>query len=514
MLYEDAARSKLNALLGALRGFRALGMLPAAFARAAEASEAARTAAAQLPLRQLNAVGPLIAELEDAFDWDEAEQAGRIVPAPGADSEYDGACEEAEAIEQQLDEELGSLRGMLGATAAEVKWISQQKETHQLEVPDRLVKKVPADWEISSQRKGFRRYLTPEVKTLRTELQRAHERKEAALTGALTRVCERAAAGIPVLRPAADAAARLDALLSLAAASELMSLSGASCRPVVRAEDADEGPVLRATRARHPGAADNFVPNDIALGGSDAERALLLTGPNMGGKSTLMRTACLAAVLAQVGCDVPAEACELTPADRVFVRMGANDSLVGGESTFMVELSEASAVLRRATKSSLVALDELGRGTSTADGAAIAGAVLQYLAERSSCRTLFSTHYHMLSTSNEGASGVALGHMSAAIETDENGDEQVTFLYTLAPGACPKSYGVNVARLAGLPESVLAVAKQASRRFEAARGRTGKGAAIAAARNASRVVRTEGGADATAIRAAWADARASMLAAQ
>ena len=508
VLYEDAARAKLKALLSALRGFRTLAGLPALFEAAYGASAEAAAAGAHLPLRQLGAVAPLIGELERAFDWDEAEAAGRVAPAPGADEEYDAACEGVEAMEQQLEEELGSARVLLGA-GGEVRWIAQQKETHQLEVPERLLKKVPAEWELSSERKGFRRFLTPLIREMRTELQRAEERKEAALGSALTRICERAAAGIAVLRPAADAAARLDALLSLAAASELMAVGGEACRPVVRSEDPAEGPVLRAARLRHPAAGDDFVPNDVSLGGAGRPRGVLLTGPNMGGKSTLMRTVCLAAVLAQVGCDVPAASCELTPADRVFVRMGAEDSLAGGESTFMVELAEASAVLRRATRSSLVALDELGRGTGTGDGAAIAGAVLQWLAETKDCRLFFSTHYHTLSTSFEASSAIALAHMSAAIEQGPDGAEQVTFLYTLAEGACPRSYGVNVARLAGLPAEVLASAAAAGADFEAKRGSEGPGAGVAAARRAARATMAAG-AGAGAVRAAWADAKKAL----
>ena len=158
----------------------------------------------------------------------------------------------------------------------------------------------------------------------------------------------------------------------------------------------------------------------------------------------------------------------LTPVDRVFTRLGARDSIFAGHSTFYVELMEASDILRMATPHSLVIMDELGRGTSTFDGAAIAYAVLRHLADRVRCRTLFSTHYHTLVASFSGAAGVALGHMRCIVESDEEGAERVTFLYTLGAGACPKSHGMNVARLARLPADLVALATAKSAELEAA----------------------------------------------
>ena len=189
----------------------------------------------------------------------------------------------------------------------------------------------------------------------------------------------------------------------------------------------------------------------------------------MGGKSTYLRQVCLAAIMAHVGADVPAASFEMTAMDAVFARAGAKDNLAGGQSTFMVELSETGAMLRRATKHSLVALDELGRGTATADGAAIAHAVATHLVD-ARCRTLFSTHYHRLADDHARDPNVALAHMACRVESPREragessyGRETVTFLYTLASGACPRSYGVNVARLAGLPERVcLAAARRAA----------------------------------------------------
>jgi DNA mismatch repair protein MSH6 len=164
-----------------------------------------------------------------------------------------------------------------------------------------------------------------------------------------------------------------------------------------------------------------------------------------------MRQVCTVFIMAQLGCYVPAEECELTPADRIFTRIGANDNIMTGQSTFMVELLETSNILQGATQKSLVILDELGRGTSTFDGYSIAYGVLSYLTDHTCCRTLFSTHYHMLTDEFAFHPKIALYHMASELDEER---QRVVYLYTLAEGAAPSSYGMNVARLAGVPEEV------------------------------------------------------------
>lgn len=188
----------------------------------------------------------------------------------------------------------------------------------------------------------------------------------------------------------------------------------------------------------------------------------------MGGKSTLIRQAGLLAVMAQVGCYVPAEVCRLTPVDRVFTRLGASDRIMSGESTFFVELSETASILRHATVHSLVLVDELGRGTATFDGTAIANAVVKELAETIKCRTLFSTHYHSLVEDYSKNVSVRLGHMACMVENEceDPSQETITFLYKFIKGACPKSYGFNAARLANLPEEVIQKGHRKAREFE------------------------------------------------
>jgi DNA mismatch repair protein MSH6 len=195
------------------------------------------------------------------------------------------------------------------------------------------------------------------------------------------------------------------------------------------------------------------------------------------GKSTLLRQTCLIAILAQIGCFVPAEECTLTPFDRIFTRLGASDRILLGQSTFFVELAETAAALRGATRRSLVIMDELGRGTSTFDGTAIASASVKHLVERNKCLTLFATHYHSLLEDWKDRPSVRLGHMECIVEgegidslDDENlgksNDGNITFLYTLGVGTCPKSFGINVARLAAIPSEILSKAREVSSSFE------------------------------------------------
>ncbi|XP_023246001.1 probable DNA mismatch repair protein Msh6 [Copidosoma floridanum] len=213
---------------------------------------------------------------------------------------------------------------------------------------------------------------------------------------------------------------------------------------------------------------NNFIPNDTLIATKETAPLILLTGPNMGGKSTLMRQVGLITVMAQIGCHVPASACQLTLVDRIFTRLGANDDIMAGQSTFLVELSETAAILQHATTHSLVLLDELGRGTSTYDGTAIAASVVDALTKKK-CRTLFSTHYHSLVEDFKDSANVSSAHMACKIENEDEGEvteQNVTFLYKLSQGACPKSYGFNAARLAGIPAHITKRAQEIATKLE------------------------------------------------
>lgn len=270
----------------------------------------------------------------------------------------------------------------------------------------------------------------------------------------------------------------IDVLRSFAVTASMSS--GAMHRPLILPQSKNPavrqdngGPVLKIKGLWHPFALGENgglpVPNDILLGEDSDDclpRTLLLTGPNMGGKSTLLRATCLAVILAQLGCFVPCEMCVLSLADTIFTRLGATDRIMTGESTFLVECTETASVLQKATQDSLVILDELGRGTSTFDGYAIAYAVFRQLVERINCRLLFATHYHPLTKEFASHPHVTLQHMACAFKSNsENyskGDQELVFLYRLTSGACPESYGLQVAVMAGVPQKVVEAASHAA----------------------------------------------------
>ncbi|KAG7578547.1 DNA mismatch repair protein MutS-like N-terminal [Arabidopsis thaliana x Arabidopsis arenosa] len=274
----------------------------------------------------------------------------------------------------------------------------------------------------------------------------------------------------------------LDVLRSFAIAASLSA--GSMARPVIfpESENTDQnqeikGPILKIQGLWHPFAvaADGQlpVPNNILLGearsrsGSIHPRSLLLTGPNMGGKSTLLRATCLAVIFAQLGCYVPCETCEISLVDTIFTRLGASDRIMTGESTFLVECTETASVLQNATQDSLVILDELGRGTSTFDGYAIAYSVFRHLVEKVQCRMLFATHYHPLTKEFASHPRVTSKHMACAFKSKSDQaprgcDQDLVFLYRLTEGACPESYGLQVALMAGIPNQVVKIASDAA----------------------------------------------------
>ncbi|BAU02843.1 hypothetical protein VIGAN_11243300 [Vigna angularis var. angularis] len=277
----------------------------------------------------------------------------------------------------------------------------------------------------------------------------------------------------------------IDVLRSFAVTSSFSC--GNMSRPVIVASKGTSGDtggtVLKMKGLWHPFALGDSgclpVPNDIILGESEDgshPRTLLLTGPNMGGKSTLLRSTCLAVIMAQLGCYVPCESCVLSVVDIIFTRLGAKDRIMTGESTFYIECTETASVLQNATQDSLVILDELGRGTSTFDGYAIAYAVFRHLIEKVNCRMLFATHYHPLTKEFASHPRVTMQHMACAFKSKSDTysmrDQELVFLYKLASGACPESYGLQVALMAGIPEKTVNIASKASQRMKKSIGQS------------------------------------------
>lgn len=426
-------------------------------------------------------LGPRLDFFGEAFDPAQAKREGVITPKPGYDDEYDSAKERIEAVMAEIEIYLKEQRQRLGSQ--EIKyWGNKDKDRFQLEVPEAILRRgQPADYEAKSSKKGCRRFHTPRIRELLEELGDAEASLSEAQRQEMRRLFENFDHDRQLWTTAVNSLALLDVLLALAEVS-----SGANfCRPTLVPYHADSteeaggsngaipAPFLSIKGGRHPcletrAALGDYIPNDIELGVATGqrERVMLLSGPNMGGKSTLLRQTCVLAILAQLGCYVPAEECSLTPVDRIFTRVGASDRILQGQSTFFVELAETANILQHATSRSLVILDELGRGTSTFDGTAIAHAVVSFLVQRLQCRALFATHYHSLVEDWRGHVGVCFGHMACLVEPDE-AEQKVTFLYRLADGPSPKSYGLNVARLAHLPSEVIDLAREKSETFEA-----------------------------------------------
>ncbi len=309
--------------------------------------------------------------------------------------------------------------------------------------------KVPAEFRRKQTVASGERYTLPEVDELSDKISHAEERHRERELSLLSELVQRAGTAAPRIAALSERLAAWDVAAALADVAHRHDY----VRPKV-----DDSDVLSLRDARHPvverlSARGRFVPNDVELDLS-GERLWLVTGPNMAGKSTLLRQVALCTILAQMGSFVPARAARLGVVDRVLSRVGASDNLAAGESTFMVEMRETAEILRSATRRSLVILDEIGRGTSTFDGLSIAWAVAEYLDEVIGCRALFATHYHELVTLAEQSASVGSYSVSAREQNDD-----IVFLHRLVPGAVSRSYGVAVAKLAGLPEPVLARAR-------------------------------------------------------
>jgi DNA mismatch repair protein MutS len=328
---------------------------------------------------------------------------------------------------------------------------------------------VPSDYERKQTLVGAERFVTPGLKDHEARVLGAEERLRAREQHLFEALLESVAAHHPTLARTAEALAALDAVLALA---EVAHRRGWTRPAIVGASR------LRIRGGRHPvveAVAGSFVPNDTTLD-ADGEQLLLLTGPNMGGKSTYLRQVALVALLAQMGSFVPAAEAEVGLVDRIFTRVGASDNLVGGESTFMVEMRETAYILANLTPRSLVVLDEIGRGTSTFDGISIAWAVAEHLLDAPERpRTLFATHYHELTAL--AGERPRVRNLSVAVAEWKG---EIVFLRQVVDGPAPRSYGVEVARLAGVPAPVVARARTLLARLEsgAAPG-TGRAAAPA-----------------------------------
>jgi len=367
------------------------------------------------------------------------------VIAPGYDPELDELRAISADASRFLDELEARERERTGLSTLKLGY--NRVHGYYIEISRSQAAAAPEDYVRRQTLKGAERYITPELKEFEDKVLGARERSLARERHLYEALLELLNASLGALQETAGAIAEIDVLANLAERASALSL----VKPTL-----DETPQIHYVGGRHLGVEqareEPFVPNDLNL--DDDRRLLVITGPNMGGKSTYMRQTALIAILAHIGSFVPADSATIGPVDRIFTRIGAGDDLTGGRSTFMVEMTETANILNNATPQSLVLMDEIGRGTSTFDGLSLAWAAARFIAEHTRAFTLFATHYFELTSLPEELPATANVHLDAT----EHGQELI-FLHSVKEGPANQSYGLHVARLAGVPQAVIDAAR-------------------------------------------------------
>jgi DNA mismatch repair protein MutS len=428
-----------------------------------------------LTLPQLHATltacdAPLIGQLADALQADAAlvellqktlkPEPSSVLREGGVIADgYDADLDELRGIQTNCGDFLLALEARERARTGIDKLKVEYNRVHgfYIEVSAANANKVPDDYRRRQTLKNVERYITPELKAFEDKALSANDRALAREKWLYDQLLDALAPSIPQLQRIAAAIAELDVLATFAERAATLNFSAPQF-----SDDAQ----INIVKGRHPvveaqirDQSGQFTPNDTQL--ADSRRMLLITGPNMGGKSTYMRQVAIIALLAHVGCFVPAQEAVLGEIDQIFTRIGASDDLASGRSTFMVEMTEAANILHNATEKSLVLVDEIGRGTSTFDGLALAYAIARHLLENNRSYTLFATHYFELTRLAEEFAQLANVHL-AAVEHQHS----IVFLHSVNEGAASQSYGLQVAALAGVPNSVIRSAKKQLVRLE------------------------------------------------
>lgn len=400
-----------------------------------------------------------LAKWDDAFDRVKAKDEGVLLLNKGIEQDFDDSQEIIADLEHALSTKLKEYRRTFKSQAIDYK--DSGKELYTIEVPANI--KVPKDWKKMGASKKTTRYWSPEVEELAKDIARARESHKLIEESLITRMSKRFDSDYQVWINAINAVAKMDSLVALAKTSE--SIGFPATRPTFL--ESETG-ILDFKELRHPcfnmgvSTSKDFIPNDITLGGESPNLGLL-TGANAAGKSTVLRMTCVAVILAQIGCYVPCESARMTPVDRIMTRLGANDNIMQGKSTFYVELSETKRILENSTPKSLLVLDELGRGGSSSDGFAIAEAVLHHVATHVQSLGFFATHYGSLGQSFQNHPQVKPFRM--AIIVDDN-SKNITFLYKLEDGAAEGSFGMHVAAMCGIDREIIKNSEVAAQEFE------------------------------------------------
>lgn len=470
---DQYSKSKINSFLTLLQTFRRLRKSIDSM-RISINNSGSKTLIQLLTLTKDGGLFPDYEEairfFDDAFNHEEAKRTGKIIPEPGVDEDYDRCQSNINEINRQLEEYIETQRTRLRCRSIE--YFGTGKNRFQLQIPERNCTNVPDDYRIETTRKGFKRYYTPLIDKLLAELMIAEEERGKALDSIMANIFGQFSRKFQLWTTAIECVAVVDVLQSLARFARSLKANGLEiCRPEIIHM---KNPKMTYTIGRHPSLVKknfDFIPNDLDLD----QKLVLLSGANMGGKSTIMRQTGILAILAQIGSFVPAASLRMSPVDRIFSRLGASDRIMDGESTFYTELIETSVMINHATRNSLLLLDELGRGTSTFDGTAIAHSVIEEICNNIQCRCLFSTHYHSLVEEFKNNDKIRLAHMACKVETsvDDHKDveedplkENITFLHKITDGPAYRSYGFNVAKIAGIEADIIKEAIKKAKELE------------------------------------------------
>lgn len=380
----------------------------------------------------------------------------KIKTKPGKYPEYDKNMYGFDEVSKKFQEILVKERKRLKCNI--ITYAHTKNIRYELEIPENIVKdNRPKDYILTTSKKGFLRYHTKEIVENVKKLEELEEELRV-LTGKLnSEIFKIFYNQRDVITSFINVVSEIDCLTSLAFVS-IIDRDKFSRPKFISLEENNNQPYLELKDCVHPCLLDRtpyFVPNDVILG-KDNKSLIVITGPNMGGKSTLLRQVCIAAIIAQIGCFVPAKKCVMTIVDRIFTRIGASDKLLEGKSTFFIEMEETKTILESATKNSLIIMDELGRGTSTKDGQIIVKTILYQIENKLNARCLFTTHYHDIIEWCRNEPKIKLSFMDSNIN-DETKD--ISFLYKFKDGVCPESYGIEVAKLAGLPSKIINIAR-------------------------------------------------------
>lgn len=400
-------------------------------------------------------IDDILAELE----VEKSIQSNEFIVKKGVFKDIDDIDEEVSSIEDDLNDILRDIKREVGCK--DLSYVNMQSEKFQVQIPVKYCSDLPDKYILMSQTKSVRRYHTPEIKEKLKQLDIVENERQKLRSGSQKRFIDEFAKNSPIWDSIVDAIADIDCLISLAMTSIRWRASGVLCKPIFVQKDSPEAhgqAILQVEKMNHPCIIGTPIPNDIDI---HDRFVLLITGPNASGKSTYARMCCVSIILAQIGCMLPAVSAKMTCYDQIFTRIGASDRIFNGQSTFAVESSETARLMKHATSDSFVVLDELGRGTSTLDGIAIASSVLDFFINKVKCPLVFCTHYHVLAEEFEQFPMVRNASMKYEIS---NGN--LTLAYTLIDKMCPSSFGCRVAKICGLPADLTEEAQKVADDFE------------------------------------------------